>query len=479
MTQSEERSGRSTRPDEGNEVSEVCQDGLPSRLEAPTEVPDVKPARGAAAMIAAGASSSEEEDKPSYEAGPLTVKKVATLAAAVLAVVAVSWAFKVLATVAVVAAVLLMIVLHEFGHYLMAKRAGMKVTEFFVGMGPRLWSFQKGETEYGVRAFPVGGYCKIIGMSNLEHVAPPDEPRTYRQKGFWSRISVAVAGSAMHMLLAFVLLYAIFVGTGLPEPSTSIGTMSTITGQQSPAQRAGLQVGDVVESIDGTPLTKWDALPPYIQAHPNQTIQFGIRRGSQRLTVPVTPLDLSTLPASPDRPAVKGGKPTGFVGIGPGTHSVRTGPLTGLVRSGQTMGRAVGGTFNALGQIFSPKGITGYFKLLGGQPAAPQEEANRFLSPVGLVHVAGQTAERGLADALQLLVMINVFVGIFNMIPLLPFDGGHVVIAVYEAIRSRIKGRRHFADVSKMMPVAYVTVAVLAFIGLSALYLDLVRPLKL
>src|SRR5688500_4194160 len=142
----------------------------------------------------------------------------------------------VLATVLVVLAVLFMIMLHELGHYLTAKWGGMKVTEFFVGFGPRLWSVRKGETEYGVKALPLGGYVKIVGMSNIELLDDPaDEPRTYRQQSFGRRLSVAVAGSTMHVLIAFVLFVSINGVVGIPRSSLKIGEITRLEQGRSPA----------------------------------------------------------------------------------------------------------------------------------------------------------------------------------------------------------------------------------------------------
>src|SRR5436305_7570047 len=124
---------------------------------------------------------------------------------------------------AVIFAIIAIVMLHELGHFVTAKWAGMKVTEYFFGFGPRLWSIKKGETEYGIKAVPLGGYVRIIGMSNLEQVDPEDEPRTYRQKSYPRRLSVAVAGSFMHFLLAFLLLVVIWTAVGIPKPTTTIG----------------------------------------------------------------------------------------------------------------------------------------------------------------------------------------------------------------------------------------------------------------
>src|SRR5438093_8180746 len=132
------------------------------------------------------------------------------LLVAVLAVIAITLLTGTFSTTAVIVALLVMIMLHEFGHFVTAKAAGMKVTEFFVGFGPRVWSVCKGETEYGVNALPLGGYVRIIGMHNLDKVDPADEPRTYRQKPYWRRMSVALAGSTMHFLIALVLLWVVY-----------------------------------------------------------------------------------------------------------------------------------------------------------------------------------------------------------------------------------------------------------------------------
>src|SRR4051794_31669460 len=178
---------------------------------------------------------------------------LARLAAIVVAGILASALLGVAKTVAVVVAIIVMIMLHEFGHFITAKAAGMKVTEFFVGFGPRLWSVRKGETEYGVKAIPAGGYCKIIGMHNLEEVDPVDEPRTYREKPYWRRMSVALAGSAMHFLIAFVLLWVLngFVGiVNWDKPLPKVAELSKLSTGESPAQAAGFKLGDEIVRVD-------------------------------------------------------------------------------------------------------------------------------------------------------------------------------------------------------------------------------------
>ena len=187
------------------------------------------------------------------------------------------------AVVAVILSIFLMILLHEFGHFVMAKRAGMKVTEFFVGFGPRLWSFRRGETEYGLKAVPLGGYCKIIGMTNLEEVAPEDEPRAYRSKTWRQKVSTVVAGPTVHFIIAFVLMFAVLFFAGDYRHSRDTTTLGAVS---QGAAAAGLQPGDEIIAINGTHVTKWDDQVPGL-VNPNgtakagDTVSFVVRRGTQ------------------------------------------------------------------------------------------------------------------------------------------------------------------------------------------------------
>ncbi|HVM08144.1 MAG TPA: M50 family metallopeptidase [Acidimicrobiales bacterium] len=395
----------------------------------------------------------------------------------------------VIKTVLVVIALLVMIMLHEFGHFVAAKKGGMKVTEFFVGFGPRLWSIRKGETEYGVKALPLGGYVKIIGMHNLDRIEDPaDEPRTYRQQPFPQRLGVAVAGSMMHFLIAIVLFAVINTMVGIPQPSLRVGEISRVTGERSPAEQAGFQVGDRIVSVDGQRYDSWDQIPPYIRARPEQPIEFVVERGDRTLTLTATPLDMSKVTAH-GQPASK--EPRGFIGIGPSVELATKG-LMGVPLAFEQL---IGGDFDsdpnqvapglvenakALAQVFSPSGMASYWRnITGDARPGTADEGTRFLSPVGLVRIAGTAADTGWLEVLILLIMINIFVGLFNLVPLLPLDGGHVIIAVYEAIRSKIQGARYYTDVAKLMPLTYAAFLLIVFLGASALYLDIARPLQL
>jgi membrane-associated protease RseP (regulator of RpoE activity) len=369
-------------------------------------------------------------------------------------------------TIAVFGALILMIMLHELGHFVMAKRAGMKVTEYFLGFGPRLWSMRRGETEYGVKAIPAGGYVRIIGMSSADVVDPADEERTYRAKPYRHRLGVAVAGSTMHMIIAAILLFIVLAAVGIPSRPPIIAQIVA----DSPAQNSDFRVGDRIVAVNGTPVKTWDDIPDYVQSHGEGDLVFTVVRKDtgERVSVNLRPKMVS-----------EGGREVPRIGIGTDRSTIvyDTEPVpTALRRTATDMPKFMWETVKALGGLFSPNGIENYSELLQGKKDANQN--NRLMSPVGVAKVAGDAVESGWYWVLMLLFSINVFVGIFNMVPLLPLDGGHVAIATYEKIASSIKGRRVQVDVTKLMPITAAVLAVLVILGLSALYLDIVRPVS-
>ena len=199
----------------------------------------------------------DREERP--ERDPGTKGNLARLVVTVCAVVALALVTHTTDLLVVIVALIVMIMLHELGHFVTAKWSGMKVTEYFLGFGPRLWSFRRGETEYGVKALPLGGYVKIIGMSNLKEVPPEDESRTYREQPFHNRLIVAVAGSAVHFILALLLIFTIFVGYGQAQTNkVQVQALTVWQGPPSPARAAGIQPGDVIVSINGHPVTNVD-----------------------------------------------------------------------------------------------------------------------------------------------------------------------------------------------------------------------------
>ena len=365
-------------------------------------------------------------------------------------------------TIGVLAAIIVMIMLHELGHFVMAKRAGMKVTEFFLGFGPRLWSFRRGETEYGVKAIPAGGYVRIIGMSNVDEVDPADEERTYRSKPYRHRLGVAVAGSTMHFIIAFFLLVLLYAAAGLPAARPVVDQVIADT----PAQESDFRVGDRIVAVNGTPVKEWEEIPRYVQSHGEGQLEFTVvRKGTgEQVNISLRP-----------RKMVLDGVEAPRVGIAPEQYFERKSVPSAVGTAVTEMPDYMWQTVKALGGIFSPDGVSNYQHLLSGDGG---DNNKRFISPVGAARVAGQAVDNGWGAVLLFLFAINVFVGIFNMVPLLPLDGGHVAIATYEKIASMIKGRRVMVDVQKLMPITAAVLAVLVIMGLSALYLDIFRPVE-
>jgi membrane-associated protease RseP (regulator of RpoE activity) len=432
--------------------------------------------------LATRRQSDEIEPGPPGEKGALL-----RLTIAVAVVIGLGFAAGAGETVLLVLGLVACIVAHEFGHFITAKAAGMKVTQFFVGFGPRLWSVHNGETEYGVKALPVGGYCRIIGMNNLEEVDRADEARTYRQAPLLRRLSVALAGSSMHFLIALVVLFGMFFWAGdagnyLTSPSvlpasSPIVEIDGLTTGASPAQKAGFHLGDRIVAIDGRRFASWQHVESFVQAHPGQRLVVTVERNGKNVNlypVPVNRNDVSLSgPNAPALPsAAKNAPPVGFLGIAPSVviHS----------SFGQSVSRAGGAwvqvsakTVDAFGHLFSFHGVSSYLHMITNKKAAGSGSAGvRFESPVGVVRLLHQAGHNGIATVLWLVAVINLSLGIFNLIPLFPLDGGHVVVALYEGVRSR-PGRRYHADISRMLPLFYLGIGLILFLGTTALFLDL------
>lgn len=389
-----------------------------------------------------------------------------------------SYLLGILATLGVVAAIVAMIMVHEFGHYLTAKFSHMKVTEYFLGFGPRIWSFRYGETEYGIKALPLGGYVKIIGMSSAEEVDPSDENRTYRHASFPRRFAVGIAGSFMHFVMAFGLLVIFFATVGQPSPHVlEIGSVAHFQGSRSPAVAAGLRPGEVITAVNGRPVRSANVLVDALGNGVGRPVRLTLLEGSKILHAVVTPVDGTKVRVNGHAYLPANSKSRGVIGVSLVEGTTNEAFLPALGSAVHELGTVSSVTVTSLLSHFSPHGISTYLN----QFVHPSTNVNsagvqsRFASPVGIVRYAADAAASGWPAILWLLMSINVFVGIFNMVPLLPLDGGHVVIAIYERIRSR-KGRPYRVDVMKLMPVTYAVILVLVLLSVSALYLDITHP---
>ncbi len=372
------------------------------------------------------------------------------------------------ALVAMILAFFTMIMLHELGHFLTAKRAGMKVTEFFVGFGPRLWSVKKGETEYGVKAVPLGGYCRIIGMTNLEEVAPEDEPRAYRAKPWGSKVGVAIAGPTTHFIIALVLMFCVLFFAGDYRNAHANTTIAMVA---QGAKDAGLRPGETIIAINHQQVTEWQQVKDLINPPGNPA------KANTRIPVEVKHADGTTEERQVLLQESTDGSHRVVAGIAPGLTVPKVGFVAAIAKSPREVGDVTWTSVKAIGSMFSPSGISNYYRILTGDTSKNTDQSKRFVSPVGFGQLANDAVRSGWVTAFGLLIAINIFVGLFNLLPLLPFDGGHIAIATYERIASSVRGRRVQVDAAKLMPLTVAVVAVFGFIFLSSLFLDITHPI--
>ncbi|MEX2394678.1 MAG: M50 family metallopeptidase [Actinomycetota bacterium] len=376
---------------------------------------------------------------------------------------------------------------HELGHFLTARWSGIKSSKFFIGFGPTLWSFRRGpletvtveeggvvktvtrpETEYGVKLLPLGGFVKIVGMSPFEEIPASDEPRSFDAAPAWKRAIVLAAGSATHFITAFIVLVIIFGVVGLPDfdrPTREISAVSTeIEGQRAPAAVAGLEAGDVIHAVDGRNVSTFDEARSMIREKDGDPVKLEIVRNGATRTVTLAPILIEE----------EGGERIPVIGIYPQYAIRREGPISAVASAGTWIKiMVVGGTdpfsdqhqpgvFQILPQAFSPKAI-----LSDGEAG----DAQRPISIVGAARIAGGIAAQGqVAVFLMLFVTINIFIGIFNLLPLPPLDGGHLLVLGLEKIR------RKKINPQAVLPVAAVVMSLLVVLGVYLIFKDIVEP---
>lgn len=370
---------------------------------------------------------------------------------------------QVLGGILMVVAIALFIMVHEAGHFFAARATGMKPTEFFLGFGPKIWSVQRGETEFGVKAIPLGGYVRIAGMNPEEDIDPDDVGRTYREQVFWKKSVVVLSGVALNFLMAFVLLFFLFWVSGLTEPTTTIGEVRSelLAGTATPAALAGLEAGDELKAIDGIEVETWEEAVAVIAARPDKTVRIDILRDGSALALTATLA--GTNPVT--------GEAVGFLGVSPGVEHISIGPIRSLALARQTEVVIIQQTFEALGRIIRPSALAE----LGGALIGNTDISNdiRPVSPIGLVRIGSQASDIGFGNIVFILASVNVILGIFNGLPLYPLDGGHFAVALYE----KLTGRQ--ANVRRLLPVAAAVIALMLFLGVVAIVLDIVNPLAL
>jgi len=391
---------------------------------------------------------------------------------------------QVLGVLAFVVALLLSVMLHEFGHFIFAKKFGMKVTAFFLGFGYKIWSFTRGETEFGVKAIPAGGYCRIVGMSIHEEMSETDAPRAFVRASAPRRLIVLAAGSISHFILGFILIFVIFFGIGtsttlpiidqvLPCINTSATSSACPSGTpSSPAKLAGLQPGDHIISVNGVKVTDWSKDVLVVRNSAGKPVNLVITRGGQTLNITATPAQVTI-----------SGKSYGMLGIISKIGLQREGIITSLHDTW------------SLGSNFFSTSIKSLISLPGKVPAlfkqtflGAKRDANGLVGVVGVAQASAATASDhalSFGDKLETFLLIiaslNIFIGIFNLLPLLPLDGGHMAVAVIDGYR-RWRARRRGAnapdpiDLEKLMPITAVVFIFLVALSLMLLAADIFNP---
>ena len=441
-------------------------------------------------------------------------------------------------------AILASIGLHEFGHMIPAKMFGGKVTQWFIGFGPTVWSKQIGETEYGVKAIPLGGYVKIVGMlppgaedldedrddpvyddegnrvvrvrksntgiftqlisdarsAEWEHISPGDEDRLFYKMDWWKKVIVMAGGPTVNLLIAFFLFWGVFGSFGYVDrvdtrpvvdevipcvvPAAEDGracTAEELRDNPTPASEAGLQQGDRFVSFNGEPVTGWQQIREAIRSNGSEAATLGIERDGEVREVRVV-TEVTPRPLDADNPEQL--TPVGFLGVMPVQREVYA--TGGPIYTADFMAGTTVHVVEAIAEL--PVSVWHVGQALVG---LEERDPEGPVSIVGGGRIAGEVAasdqfvvSEKAATLASAVATFNLFIGLFNFIPLLPLDGGHIASALWEAVRrgiARLRGRPDpgYVDAAKLLPVAYVVASVLLVMGLVLIVADIFVPVQL
>jgi len=390
-------------------------------------------------------------------------------------------------------AILISVALHECGHMWVARATGMKVRRYFVGFGSTLWSTRRGETEYGVKAVPLGGFCDIAGMTPVEELAPDEDDRAMYKQKTWKRVAVLFAGPGMNFVICLVLIYGIALVWGLPNlhpstravvgetacvaPEVAPGKIGNCTGP-GPAALAGIRPGDVVVKVGDTAVSNFEDMAAAVRKL-HGTVPVVVERDGSTVTtyVDVTPTQRFIANGQKSQPEAA---TVGAIGVG----AVKEVPRHYGVFS------AIPATFAFAGDltvevgkalVTIPTKVGALVHAISGGQRDPQTP----MSVVGASIIGGDTVDHGLWVAFWFfLAQLNLILGAINLVPLLPFDGGHIGIAVFEKIRNLIRSARGMVAAApvnylKLMPATYVVLVFVVGYMLLTVTADLVNPIRL
>jgi membrane-associated protease RseP (regulator of RpoE activity) len=392
-------------------------------------------------------------------------------------------------------AILVSVALHECGHMWVARATGMKVRRYFVGFGPTLWSTRRADIEYGLKAVPAGGFCDIAGMTAVEELAPDEHDRAMYKQKTWKRVAVLFAGPGMNFIIGLVLVYGIAVVWGLPNlhpptsavigdtacvaPEVAKGELGSCAGP-GPAASAGIRAGDVVVKVGDTDVSTFEEMAVAVRKQ-HGVVPIVIERDGATLTryVDVTP----TQRWVPGKDGAAAGPSTvGAIGVG----ADQPGPTH------YNLATAVPATFSFTGELSvllgkSLAAIPTKVGALAHSISSPHEQRDPEtpISVVGASIIGGDTVDHGVWVAFWFfLAQLNFILGALNLVPLLPFDGGHIAVAVFEKIRNMIRSARGMVAAApvnylKLMPATYVVLIVVVGYMLLTVTADVVNPVKL
>ena len=413
------------------------------------------------------------------------------------------------------ALIMVSIALHEIGHLVPAKIFGVKVTQYFVGFGRTIWSRKRGETEYGFKLFPLGGYVRLVGMYppekqsdkpkgwltrladrarsyEYEEITPADDGRLFHQKPVWQKVIVMLGGPAMNLLLAFLIFLGINLFHGTWQLTLNVTVVNDCVipagrtpatcqdgDPQTPAKQAGVMVGDKVVAFNGHRVSTWDELTDLIRANRDGAATLTVERDGRTMELPTVNTIIQSVP---DRLDPTSRVEAGFLGVSPSRELVRGGVI-------ETAGQMWNITRMSLVALASfPVRV---WNVGVGLATGAERDINSPISVVGASRVAGEIAvadsvpiQDRAASWLSLLGSVNLFVALLNLVPLLPLDGGHIAGALYEALRrgmARLRGRGDPGpvDTAKMLPVAYLVGGFLLIGGVVLILADIISPIKL
>lgn len=366
-------------------------------------------------------------------------------------------------------ALLLSVMVHEFGHYITAKRFDMKVTEFFLGFGKRLWSFTRGETEFGIKAIPAGGYCRIEGMTPRDEMPIGEESRAFFGATTTRKLIVLGAGSFAHFVIGFLLIFSIFFGVGV---NTLLSDISQVA-PNSAAAAAGFQPGDKIIAVNGKKVTNWYEDSQAIRDSQGKELSFTVLRDGNEITISAAPTYVES-----DKRYV--------LGVVTKIGTQREGFIPSISESGRAIAVLTRESVKAL--IALPTKVPQLIRqTFGGEERDP----NGLVGVVGAARVSGDAVSSNklnnterLGTFLLLVASLNIFVGLFNLLPLLPLDGGHMAVAIADEIRAffaRLRGKPRPAgiDVNVLTPITMTVFVVLAVLTSILLIADIFNPVSL